>query len=114
MSEQLKPCPFCGGRATIEIVEDPCDCRLSMKVQCYGETGRARCETICETFMFATEREAIDAWNTRATPAGYVTEEECKRRCYMSHFQGAHDIPQREVNAFDEWYAANFETEGEK
>ena len=74
MSEELKPCPFCGGEP--EIVE--CDygmyftgyavyCRqCSVKVGVTGRLGEAY-EWVP---IFSTEADAIASWNTR-----------CERTC---------------------------------
>jgi len=50
MSEELKPCPFCGGHAE-HIYYD------GSSVIC------ASCDV--QTQVFATEQEAIEAWNQR-------------------------------------------------
>jgi len=55
--EEVKPCPFCGGKS---------ECRpVSI---CQGETGFfvfcKECEV--ETTVFGTRAEAIDVWNKRA------------------------------------------------
>ena len=60
MTDKLKPCPFCGGKAMIETC------------QCAGEeTPRYRvgcahcwCETDWENFC---EEDAAEKWNRRAT-----------------------------------------------
>ena len=63
MSEELKPCPFCGGKASVKAME-------------YGDDYKVWgvfCESDLESeyghghFLdnFATEAEAIAAWNTR-------------------------------------------------
>ena len=55
----LEPCPFCGGEAhTIEPAR-------------YGKSWGVRCE--CGAFLgfYATEAEAIAAWNSRVDYHGY-------------------------------------------
>lgn len=64
MSEELKPCPFCGGKATVlrdyiesddeTIYED-----FSVAHWCDLMTHRVR------TKKFKTESDAISAWNRR-------------------------------------------------
>ena len=55
MSEELKPCPFCGG--DVEIAEGMNEAWVSCSnKQCgMGASG-----------MFSTRKKAIAAWNTRA------------------------------------------------
>lgn len=53
MTDELKPCPFCGGKARVKcsIKED------LWGVACY------KCE--CCTKVFFSEEEAVEAWNRR-------------------------------------------------
>ena len=70
MTDELKPCPFCGGDA--ELVE--CDYAMyetGYAVYCIGDcraklgvTGRLG-EVYEWTTVFSTEHDAIEAWNTR-------------------------------------------------
>lgn len=52
---ELKPCPFCGGRAKIEILGGPGSSYRT--VQC------SKCK--CDLNFYATEEMAVDKWNTR-------------------------------------------------
>lgn len=55
--EELKPCPFCGGRARFE-------CNLhGWSVLC-GE-GLGECQVDVQTKYFTTAKSALAAWNTR-------------------------------------------------
>ena len=61
MSEELKPCPFCGGEATLDHVNGS-----------HGELWDIFCSTrSCEirpcTVWFTTEQDAIEAWNRRVS-----------------------------------------------
>jgi len=51
MSEELKPCPFCGGDAEVNEIDDE---YLSSCSECSANLG-----------FFETEHDAITAWNTR-------------------------------------------------
>lgn len=67
MSEKLKPCPFCGGEASIKIHDYFDDTRLY--------TPKCKCGAgIVEVFY--TEEEAIAAWNTRY-----------ERTCQMAYYE---------------------------
>ena len=60
MTEELKPCPFCGGKAEIYSICDGISfigcktekCYLSIKQQRIG--------------MYSVEKQMISAWNRRA------------------------------------------------
>lgn len=54
----LLPCPFCGAKAAMSILEDEPGETISAWVSC--ECGVEICER-------PTEEEAISRWNTRAT-----------------------------------------------
>jgi Lar family restriction alleviation protein len=61
MSEELKSCPFCGGKSEIEFDDEPCY---------HGSTGwyYAKCKVCRAKGSFKnTEKEAANAWNTRLT-----------------------------------------------
>lgn len=59
----LKPCPFCGGEATLRHTKD-------REGKMYGELWIVSCEARscyirpCTSF-YTSEEEAIEAWNTR-------------------------------------------------
>ena len=64
MAETLKPCPFCGGKATV---------KHGMSVDgfasgCWVSCDNSACykDIECTTYAFATKAEAIEAWNRRA------------------------------------------------
>ena len=52
MTDELKPCPFCGGEARIFYP----DCT-------FARVGCRQCRTVSNGY--ATQQEAIDAWNRR-------------------------------------------------
>ena len=57
MADELKPCPFCGGEASIRIHDYYDGVRLFMP-KCKCGAGIVA--------VFRTEEEAVAAWNTRA------------------------------------------------
>lgn len=55
MTNELKPCPFCGGEA--------------YAVDALEKRAHAVCDTChASTAYYFSEAEAIEAWNTRAEP----------------------------------------------
>jgi len=60
--EPLKPCPFCGGKATVsDLGEIECPEYFAYCVDEYG-----KCEVNVKTCGCTTEQEAIEVWNRRA------------------------------------------------
>lgn len=60
MSNELKPCPFCGGEAKIRTLGG------TANKQYYATHDCVECKIdLIETWLFDTEQEAIEAWNTR-------------------------------------------------
>ena len=56
MANELKPCPFCGGKAEYRPAGGLSDAY-----------GYVRCENLCcEQHWYSKEKEAIEAWNRRA------------------------------------------------
>jgi Lar family restriction alleviation protein len=72
MSEELKPCPFCGGEAehysrlNTGATADWCG-EVSHWVSCTGDCGAGTC-------MHETEASAWVAWNTRASTTALQAE----------------------------------------
>lgn len=59
---ELKPCPFCGGRA---VVEHSYRWGRSYRVRCRNKRGQ--CPVCPKTpYDYMTEELAVDAWNRRA------------------------------------------------
>lgn len=56
--KELKPCPFCGGRAILNIIGN------KYYVDCNAKIGECPC--IPKTFDFDVAEDAIEAWNRRA------------------------------------------------
>jgi Lar family restriction alleviation protein len=54
--EELKPCPFCGGKAVFDTVSQGAG----------NPRGFVRCENrCCEMCWISSKYEAIEAWNRR-------------------------------------------------
>ena len=67
MSDELKPCPFCGGKAEMRdarkfLVVSKFSYIFPYSVRCSNE----KCDVKPYTEYSSTEQEAIDAWNRRA------------------------------------------------
>jgi hypothetical protein len=84
--EALKPCPFCGGEANVEVRHS--------KVSGVRDRYFPSClDSDCAAFIvdpystWATKREAIAAWNTRATPSPSTDEE--RREAEDARFKAA-------------------------
>jgi len=60
LEQPLKPCPFCGGEA--EIVRND----VGVFVGCFHEICPVAPSTGTFLYEYASEAEAIEAWNTRA------------------------------------------------
>ena len=66
MSEELKPCPFCGGEAEMQEIEV---CDMSE----YGESPLigyvVSCSNCCISFdgYFSSKEAAAEQWNNRST-----------------------------------------------
>ncbi len=95
MSEELKPCPFCGGEAEL--------------CQGYDEDGTELCSIHCGTCGMETIRddrkpaEAITAWNTRPSPWISVTPEtmpERKQSVFVTNGKTVKEV--RELFASDD------------
>ena len=73
MSDKLKPCPFCGGKAII----DGCDETLWIVIckKCNASIGYKE-----------TEREAIEAWNMRVESTFTPDELDAIKRMFLEHF----------------------------
>lgn len=64
MSDKLKPCPFCGGRAEIFEIDVDSGEFLFAKCQTCGATGKKVWASMQEE---RGRREATEAWNRRSS-----------------------------------------------
>ena len=55
---EVRPCPWCGKAPVIRKTRNAHN-RKSFVVGCYNDV----CEVGPETFLYPTQREAVDAWN---------------------------------------------------
>ena len=73
MTDELLPCPFCGGQAELHQTYDM---ETKEVIGWFVWCNNKRCECMPETNDHFTEAEAIAAWNTRAaTTIGKVQVE---------------------------------------
>lgn len=63
MTEKLKPCPFCGGEASVKYAALVSGFPCGYWVGC--DNGDCHENIECSTYAFDTEAEAIEAWNRR-------------------------------------------------
>lgn len=60
MNEDIKPCPFCGGKPDLYTVP------LKTKYEGYHNYTKAQCKTCkAQTNVYYFENDAIEAWNRR-------------------------------------------------
>lgn len=64
MSEELKPCPFCGGKAVIEVVEP--HKHIICKMPVYKGGAFIECTECGCAISGETEIEVTEKWNRRA------------------------------------------------
>lgn len=67
MSQDLLPCPFCGTAAVLDFHKGN---RWAKGYQAYCESKD--CKLTPYSLVYPTADEAIEAWNTRKSPAGNV------------------------------------------
>ena len=65
MSEKLKPCPFCGGKARLEAIDFDDDYPTNLSEAIWWVMC-TKCGAHTDEYSTPTEAEAIAAWNTRA------------------------------------------------
>ncbi|MBR6029195.1 MAG: Lar family restriction alleviation protein [Clostridia bacterium] len=63
---ELKPCPFCGGEATVFVVGvpkgiHPDDVTVMYEVDCENKN----CEVSVCTMLYETKEKAAEVWNRR-------------------------------------------------
>ena len=88
MSDKLKPCPFCGGRAII----DGCDETLWIVIckECNASIGYKE-----------TKQDAIDAWNWRIEPTFTPDELDAIRRMFDGRYPRGRKLPEIEQSIID-------------
>lgn len=84
MSEELKPCPFCGGKAVIEVIEP--HKHIICKMPVYKGGAFIEC-TECECAISGeTETEATEKWNRRMNDPEKVVKQLEEYRSEMEQF----------------------------
>ena len=85
MSEELKSCPFCGGEA--EIIQND----IGLFIGCFHEDCPIGPATSTYVDGYATEAEAVAAWNARAMREEIVRCRDCKHFTYADATHGNDD-----------------------
>ena len=89
MSDKLKPCPFCGGKAILS--EDKrTDVYSVFCNECYTETS-----------LQCTEQEAIEAWNRRVEPTFTPDELDAIRRMFDGRYPRGRELSKIEQSIID-------------
>lgn len=80
MSELLN-CPFCGGEAHVRIMNpnDPNDSFSHFYYRAGCDTAMCPGNYVCN-WIFSSDKEAIEAWNTRADTCGWFEDGVCRKR----------------------------------
>lgn len=99
MSKELEPCPFCAQPSPREEWFHD-GTRFFNYIECFDCGARG-------AFSLDKEKAKRD-WNARAVPPGYVTEEECRQRCFDAWQAAAAPLASRKLD-FLSWYAENYE-----
>ena len=71
MSEELKPCPFCGEKSAI-LIDDNIHGRLSLN---WSHWHVACQECLCQTNGETTAKRAIEAWNKRIKDESNISKD---------------------------------------
>lgn len=74
--EELKPCPFCGSKATVQVIPPHTHKLTKWIPDCNGEVI-IECKCGC-SIMRDTEEDAIKTWNTRKSVENVVEQLEEK------------------------------------
>ena len=92
MSDELKPCPFCGGKA--EIISGVGFFCVSCSF-CCGETN-----------LYNTKQDAIYAWNKRAQPTFTTDQLDAIRRMFECRYPRPQQLSAFETTIINKCKAA--------
>ena len=108
MSEELKPCPFCGGEASASSRMDE-DLSTHNQVE-WKKVGCDSCEVYFEIPDGYDCGTAAEQWNTRPAlkDRDVVLEEAAERAAFVAGYRAAHMVP----DAYDSTSAAEEAWEG--
>lgn len=84
MSEELKPCPFCGGKAVIEVIE--LHRHIICKMPVYKGGAFIECTECGCAISGETETEATEKWNRRLNDPEKVVKQLEEYRSEMEQF----------------------------
>ena len=84
MSEELKPCPFCGGKAVIEVIQP--HRHIICKMPVYKGGAFIECTECGCAISGETETEATEKWNRRLNDPEKVVKQLEEYRSEMEQF----------------------------
>ena len=64
---ELKPCPFCGGKAILQHTSEGRGYSFIRCTRCFTKG-----QSFCMKFDASSDEEAIEAWNRRYTPTSEI------------------------------------------
>lgn len=85
----LKPCPFCGGEASVKYVTSVAGVPDGYWISCDNDDCRDDIE--CSTNAFDTEVEAIAAWNHRAERTCRMIDNGAELCCSECDYRHSYD-----------------------
>ena len=93
MSDELKPCPFCGSSNF-----------YSEKIEFDARVGCGNCGA--KTRLYNTDEEAIEAWNKRAQPEFTLDELDAIRRMFECRYPRPQQLSAFETTIINKCKAA--------
>ena len=93
MNDELKPCPFCGGKAILDETNEN-----EVFVGCY--------DCYAHTGLYCYKQDAIDVWNKRAQPEFTLDELDAIRRMFECRYPRPQQLSAFETTIINKCKAA--------